>query len=60
MTLLALFSAFLLPLTLITSFYWMNIKLPFQENALIVYLILFLIFFIMILGYNYSKKKWNF
>lgn len=46
-TLLTLFSAFLLPFTLVTSFYGMNIDLPFQDNPMIVYsffIFLFLIF----------------
>jgi len=34
---LTIFSAFMLPLTLITSFYGMNINLPFQDTPLIAY-----------------------
>lgn len=34
---LTIFSAFMLPLTLITSFYGMNISLPFQDNPNIAY-----------------------
>ena len=60
MTLLAMFSAFLLPLTLVTSFYWMNIKLPFQENALVVFVLLFITLIIMFFWYKYLKNKWDF
>lgn len=54
---LTVFSAFLLPLTLITSFYGMNINLPFQENPRLVYTY-FLIFSIALIGvfYYFSKK----
>lgn len=34
---LTIFSAFMLPLTLITSFYGMNITLPYQDSPYIVY-----------------------
>ena len=34
---LTIFSAFMLPLTAITSFYGMNISLPFQDNPHIAY-----------------------
>lgn len=34
---LTIFSAFMLPLTLITSFYGMNISLPFQNKPEVVY-----------------------
>lgn len=51
---LTIFSAFLLPLTLITSFYGMNIPLPFQESPYFVYasmtissVVLWLAFFII-------------
>ena len=60
MTLLAMFSAFLLPLTLVTSFYWMNIKLPFQENGLVVFILLFITLIIMFFWYKYLKNKWDF
>jgi len=60
MTLLAMFSAFLLPLTLVTSFYWMNIELPFQENALVVFFLLFITLIIMFFWYKYLKNKWDF
>ncbi len=35
---LTIFSAFMLPLTLITSFYGMNLSLPYQESPLAAYL----------------------
>ncbi|MDF1682744.1 MAG: CorA family divalent cation transporter [Patescibacteria group bacterium] len=38
---LTIFSAFLLPLTLITSFYGMNIDFPDWNNSLFVYILLF-------------------
>jgi Mg2+ and Co2+ transporter CorA len=59
MTFLAIFSAFFLPLTLITSFYWMNIKLPFEKNEFIVYNIIFIISIIMVFIYFVLKKKWK-
>jgi magnesium transporter len=34
---LTIFSAFLLPLTLITSFYGMNIQLPYAHNSIFVF-----------------------
>lgn len=34
---LTIFSAFMLPLTLITSFYGMNIALPYQDTPIIAY-----------------------
>jgi Mg2+ and Co2+ transporter CorA len=60
MTILTLFSAFLLPLTLITSFYWMNINLPFQKESSHIYIMLIVAIFIMITFYIYFKKKWKF
>ena len=60
MTVLTLFSAFLLPLTLITSFYWMNISLPFQNNPEVVYFMIICSIFMMFLFYVYFKKKQKF
>lgn len=54
---LTLFSSFFLPLTLITSFYWMNVSLPFQEDSNFVYSILWLSFSSMILVYIILKSK---
>lgn len=56
--LLTLFSAFLLPLTLITSFYWMNVKLPFQEHPYFVYiLLLWSALITVITGYFFFKNN---
>ncbi|MDQ7009223.1 MAG: magnesium transporter CorA family protein [Candidatus Gracilibacteria bacterium] len=60
MTFLAIFSAFFLPLTLITSFYGMNIKLPLDKNENIIYLFLLFITIIMIFSYLFMKKKGKF
>jgi len=60
MTVLTLFSAFLLPLTLITSFYWMNIHLPYQNNPEIVYLMIIFSVILMIVFYIYFKRKQKF
>ncbi len=56
---LTLFSAFLFPMTLITSFYGMNVdNLPFQHNPLIVFWIIFFIAVItMVSGYIFFKKN---
>lgn len=59
LTFLALFSAFMLPLTFITSFYWMNISLPYQDHTYFVYIFLFISLFIMIAIYYYYKKNWK-
>jgi len=54
---LTLFSAFLFPLTLITSFYGMNIDLPFQKSPMIVFLIIIWSAMITwIIGYIYFKN----
>ena len=60
MTFLTLFSAFFLPLTLITSFYWMNITLPFQDNPMVVHWIIIFITILMIVSYIFFKKKTKF
>jgi Mg2+ and Co2+ transporter CorA len=59
MTFLTIFSTFLLPLTLITSFYWMNTDpLPYMyNNTDFVYWILVFSVIIMIVIYYYVKKK---
>lgn len=59
MTFLAFFSAFMLPLTLITSFYGMNIALPFQKEAYFIYILLIFSSISMIFIYYYLKKKDN-
>lgn len=43
MKVLALVSTFFLPLTLITSFYWMNVDLPFSNSPYFVYFIIWLV-----------------
>jgi magnesium transporter len=59
MTFLTIFSVFLLPLTLITSFYWMNITpLPF-DNIYFIYIMLILSIIIMILLFYILRKKWK-
>ncbi len=61
MTVLTLFSAFLMPLTLITWFYWMNIEPLFMaKHPWFVYLIMLISIFIMIVFYIYFKKKQKF
>jgi Mg2+ and Co2+ transporter CorA len=56
-TVLTLFSAFLLPLTLITSFYWMNIKLPFSDNPILIFFMLGFSVITMLIFYIYFKRK---
>lgn len=57
---LTVFSAFLLPLTLITSFYWMNVDLPFSNNIMFVYFIIIFSLLIMFLLYMFLKHKGKF
>lgn len=57
---LTVFSAFLLPLTLITSFYWMNLDLPFSQNINYVYFLLSFALFIMVIIYLYLRKTGRF
>ena len=60
MTVLTLFSAFLLPLTLITWFYWMNVTPLFMaDRPWFVYWILIFSILIMVFSYIYFKKKWK-
>lgn len=54
---LTIFSAFILPLTLITSFYGMNITLPFQQQPHFVYWIFF--WSIICMGWIYFYYKRN-
>lgn len=58
--LLTIFSAFILPLTLLTSFYWMNIELPFQSHPAQVYFLFWWFSIIMIFITLYFKKNWKF
>lgn len=57
---LTIFTAFMMPLTLITSFYWMNIDLPLQNNSNFVFLSLFVTIIIMTWMYLILKKRDNF
>lgn len=58
--LLTFFSAFLLPLTLITSFYGMNISLPYQQSAWFVYGLLWMSIFGMWIIYILLKRSGKF
>jgi len=60
MKILTFFSALILPLTLITSFYWMNVDLPMQGNTDFVYTLLVSSITLMILLYILMKKNWKF
>lgn len=57
MALLTIFSALMLPLTLITSFYGMNVPLPYQNNSYFVYWLLFICTIIMFIWLYLLKKK---
>lgn len=55
---LTIFSAFMLPLTLITSFYWMNLShLPYEDKPFIIYIILLILAIIMLFWIRYLKKR---
>lgn len=56
---LTIFSAFILPLTLVTSFYWMNITLPHQNNSDFVYFLIILSVLIMWVIFLYFRKNWK-
>lgn len=56
---LTIFSAFLLPLTLITSFYGMNIALPLSDSTIFVYGLLLFSTIFMFVVYFYMKKNWK-
>lgn len=57
--LLTIFSAFMLPLTLVTSFYGMNVSLPFEKQPFFVYSLLIILSLIMGGIYFYFKRKWK-
>lgn len=57
---LTVFSSFMLPLTLITSFYWMNVTLPFAENIKFVFFLIFSSLFLMIMIYIFLRKNGKF
>ena len=60
MKILTIFSAFLLPLTLVTSFYWMNIDFPARTSPSFVYILLFWSIMIMFMIYLILKKTGRF
>lgn len=55
--LLTIFSAFMLPLTLITSFYGMNITLPYQDTPIVAYFSMCISVCILAGVYWYFQKK---
>lgn len=57
---LTVFSSFMLPLTLITSFYWMNVTLPFAENIKFVYFLILMSLFAMVMTYLFLRKNGKF
>lgn len=57
---LTVFSAFMLPLTFITSFYWMNVELPYANNYLNILFFIFSSLLFMFIIYIFLKKKWRF
>lgn len=57
---LTVFSAFMLPLTLITSFYWMNVELPYTENIQFIFFLIFASLFMMVLTYILLRRSWRF
>ena len=54
---LTIFSAFMLPLTLITSFYGMNITLPFQDSPYFVYAAMSLSFSLLLIAFLYYSWR---
>gem|GEM_PF-1609960 len=54
---LTMFSTFMLPLTFITSFYGMNIALPFQNNTYFIYFLLSLSIILTLILLLYLTKK---
>lgn len=57
---LTVFSAFMLPLTFVTSFYWMNVDLPFTENIKFIFFLLFSSLFMMVIFYLILRRSWRF
>ena len=56
---LTFFSSIMLPLTLLTSLYGMNVKLPYQESPLtFLYLIVLCIIIVFALLYYFRRRKW--
>lgn len=56
---LTIFSAFLLPLTLITSFYGMNIDLPYANSPVYIFNFLWLSLVFMLCIYLFLKRNWK-
>ena len=59
-TFLTLFSAFMLPLTFITSLYGMNIPLPFENNPMLVYGLIFGLSVTMVVGISLWRRRGKF
>lgn len=57
---LTVFSAFMLPLTFITSFYWMNVDIPHSGDISFVFFLLFSSLFFMVLIYAFLRKSGKF
>jgi len=57
MAFLTIFSALMLPLTLITSFYWMNVPLPFEKHPEFIYWLLIVCSILMLIGLVIVKRK---
>jgi len=54
---LTIFSAFMLPLTLITSFYGMNISLPFQDSPIFAYISMWVSVVILAIVFLIFQRK---
>ena len=54
---LTIFSAFMLPLTLITSFYGMNIALPYQDTPIIAYGAMWVSISLLAVAFLYFQRK---
>jgi magnesium transporter len=54
---LTIFSAFMLPLTLITSFYGMNISLPYQDTPYIAYASMCISVAVLGVAFLFFQKK---
>jgi magnesium transporter len=59
-TFLTIFSAFMLPLTFITSLYGMNIPLPFESNPILIYSIIVGLCVFMVGGIMVWRRKGKF
>lgn len=54
---LTIFSAFMLPLTAITSFYWMNLSLPFQDRPYMAYAAMCISVVVLWVAFLYFQRK---